>query len=210
MPISPYFDHVGHIGQQTLVEDLIEEAIQHRGVLTYYIGRQTSGDLSLLNESTSNTFSTGVPIEMYIEEITNFNGQGDLFSAFGGFTLDDSVTFKVSARRFQEEMGEGSLPEAGDIIWLEFAKQAFEIQKRLEDEDYRQWGKNYTFLIKCTKFVYEGENMQTGLEDLDTLDDLVFGTDIDEPDVSTVEIPQDIRDEIEIDPSVGGIVGFGD
>lgn len=210
MAVSPYFDHVGHQGQQNLVEDLIIEAIQQRGVNVYYIDRQTQENVPLFNEGNKNTFTNSKLIEMQIEEISNFNGEGDLFSAFGGFTLEDSVTFKVSARRFSEEVGVDSEPTPGDIIYLDFAGQAFEVQKKLEDEDYRQWGKNYTYRIKCTKFVYEGEEMLTDIPTLDTLDDLLHSVDELDPSVEQIEDPLDKRDEL-IDNGISdSILDFGD
>ena len=209
MPISPYFDHTGDAGQQGLVEDLIQEAIEQRGVNTHYIRRIKTDEVVVFNESETNTFSTGLPLEMFIENISNFNGEGDIFSSFGGFTLDDTVTFKVSGRRFREVLGSEALPVPGDIIYLDFAQQAFEIQKRLEDEDYRQWGKNYTFRIKCTKFVYETEEMSTGIDELDNLEALVLSTDETDPTIKQIEDPRDKRDEM-VDAGVGNdFLDFG-
>ncbi len=211
MPVSPYFNHVSDAGQQGLVEDLIQEAIEQRGVNTHYIRRQEGGDrVTVFNEHTESSFTTGVPVEMYIEEVTNFNGEGDLFSSFGGFTMEDTITFKVSGKRFREELGATAEPEAGDIIYLDFADMAFEVQKKLEDEDYRQWGKNYTFRIKCTKFVYEGEDMNTGVEELDELENLLLGEDPVDNTIQQVEVPQDKRDEIVEDQIPNQITEFGD
>lgn len=211
MPVSPFFDHVGSASHQGLVEDLIQEAIEQRGVNTHYIRRVDSGDkVGVFNESSITQFSTGVPIEMIIEDISNFNGEGDLFSAFGGFSLEDSVTFKVSGRRFREELGANALPESGDIIYLDFADQAFEVQKRLEDEDYRQLGRNYTFRIKCTKFVFENEEMATGIDELDNLDDIMITPDDLDAQIKQFETPQDVRDDI-VDSGVNDtILDFGD
>lgn len=210
MAVSQYFNHVSDQGQQNLVEDLIEEAIQQRGVNTYYITREIQEHVDLFNEGNKNSFSNSKLIEMQIEEISNFNGEGDLFSAFGGFTLEDTVTFKVSARRFREELGVESKPTAGDIIYLDFADQAFEVQKRLEDEDYRQWGKNYTFRIRCTKFVYEGEEMETTIPELDSLDDLLHSIDESDPLAVQVENPRDHRDELITGGIDDTILEFGD
>lgn len=211
MPVSPYFNHVGHQGQQNLVEDLIQEAIENNGVNCHYIARERLEEVTLYNESDLNRFTEGKLIEMYVEEISNFNGQGDVFQAFGGFTIEDSVVFKVSARRFVEELGVDALPKTGDLIYVDFANMAFEVDKRLEDEDWRQWGKNYTFRIKCTKFVYEGEEMVTGIEELDNLDDLLIEPDEVEAGVEQINNPRDKRDELVQDTSVqNNILDFGD
>lgn len=210
MPVSPYFNHVNHPGQQNLVEDLIQEAIEQRGIETIYIPRERMDEVALYNESDSNKFTSGKSIEMYIEEITSFNGQGEVFQAFGGFSIEDSVTFKVSARRFYQELGAGIEPKTGDIIYIPYADMAFEVDKKLEDEDFRQWGKNYTFIIKCTKFVYEGEEMETGVDSLDNLDDLLFEPEIDEPTTSKVDNPRDKREEVQAPSISDDILDFGD
>lgn len=211
MPVSPYFDHVNDSGQQGLIDDLIQEAVEQRGIQTHYIRRELQGEeVTVFNENTRNNFTTGQPLEMYVQDISNYNGEGDLFSSFGGFTMEDTITFLVSGRRFREVLGADSLPTPGDIIYLDYADQAFEVQKRLEDEDYRQWGRNYTFRIKCTKFVYEGEDMNTGIDDLDNLEDILLGPDAELPNVSQVEDPRDQRDDI-VDAGIPNeILNFGD
>lgn len=201
MPVSPYFNNTSHLGQQKLTEDLITEAIQLRGVDAYYIPRETIDDIAMFNEAEKNRFAVAKSVELYVENITNFNGQGDIFSKFGGFTFEDRATLVYSANRFKEELvGFREEPKPGDLIYIEFADVLFEVQKRLEDEDWRQWGRNYVYRLEVSKFKYGHEEFSTGIDDID---DITADLEFDELDemlqptgVTGTEDPRDVRQEV--------------
>lgn len=201
MPVSPYFNNTSHPGQQKLTEDLITEAIQLRGVDAYYIPRETIDDIAMFNEAEKNRFAVAKSVELYVENITNFNGQGDIFSKFGGFTFEDRATLVYSANRFKEELvGFREEPKPGDLIYIEFADVLFEVQKRLEDEDWRQWGRNYVYRLEVSKFKYGHEEFSTGIDDID---DITTDLEFDELDellqptgVVGTEDPRDVRREV--------------
>lgn len=211
MAVSPYFNHISHPGEQKLAEDLVVEFIQQRGVDVYYIPRELLENIEMFNESAMNRFSQAKLIEMYVESITNFNGDGDLFSKFGGFGFEDSAVFMVSKKRFEEELvGLREEPTNGDLIYLIFADQFFEVQKRLEDEDYRQLGVNRTYRLKLTKFKYGHEDMDTGIPEIDALEGLYDIPDLDELGVTNTNDPRDTREEIKSTPEVqNDFVEFG-
>lgn len=201
MSVSPYFNNTSHLGQQKLTEDLITEAIQLRGVDAYYIPRETIDDIAMFNEAEKNRFAVAKSVELYVENITNFNGQGDIFSKFGGFTFEDRATLVYSANRFKEELvGFREEPKPGDLIYIEFADVLFEVQKRLEDEDWRQWGRNYVYRLEVSKFKYGHEEFSTGIDDID---DITADLEFDELDemlqptgVTGTEDPRDVRQEV--------------
>lgn len=201
MAVSPYFNNTSHPGQQKLTEDLIVEAIQLRGVNAHYVPRETIDDIAMFNEAEKNKFAVAKDIELYIENITNFNGQGDLFSKFGGFTFEDRATLVYSSKRFKEEMiGLRTEPKAGDLIYIDFADILFEVQKRLEDEDWKQWGRNYVYRLEVSKYKYGHEEFDTGVDAIDDvssafefeeLDDMLQPTGI----IGTND-PRDVREEV--------------
>lgn len=201
MAVSPYFNNTSHPGQQKLTEDLIIEAIQLRGVNAFYIPRETFNDIEMFNEAERNKFAVAKSIELYIESITNFNGQGDLFSKFGGFTFEDRATFVYASKRFKEEMvGLRDEPKPGDLIYIEFADVLFEVQKRLEDEDWRQWGRNYVYRLEASKFKYGHEEFDTGVDDIDDITGALEFEELDEMNQPTGVIatndPRDVRQEV--------------
>lgn len=209
MAVSQYFNHISHPGEQKLAEDILIEAIQQRGVDVHYVVRERVDEIEMFNEADRNNFNDARLIEMYIESISNFNGEGDIFSKFGGFTLDDTATFMVSAKRFKEEVPELSEPRPGDLIYLDFADQLFEIQKKLQDEEYRQLGQNKVFRLQLTKFKYGHEDFSTGVEDLDDIADFDI-PDIDEPTITSTNDPRDTREEVKSAPEQNNILEFGE
>lgn len=214
MAVSPYFQHVNHPGEQKLSEDLVVEAIQLNGVNVHYIPRETINDDEMFNEAEINKFRDARLIEMFPERISNFNGDGDLFSKFGGFTLTDSATFVVAKRRFVEELGDlFPKPRDGDLIYIDFADQMFEIQKLKEDENWRAFGMNNVFRMELTKFQYGHEDISTGIPNID---DMVSNFEIEELDanlqptgVTTTDDPRDFRDFVEALPVVDNLLEFG-
>lgn len=201
MSTSPYFNNTSHPGQQKLTEDLIVEAIQLRGVNAHYVPRETIDDIAMFNEAEKNKFAVAKDIELYVESITNFNGQGDLFAKFGGFTFEDRATLVYSSKRFKEEMvGLRTEPKPGDLIYIDFADVLFEVQKRLEDEDWKQWGRNYVYRLEVSKYKYGHEEFDTGI---DGIDDVVGSYEFEELDdmlqptgIIGTNDPRDVREEV--------------
>lgn len=204
MAVNKYFSHVNHAGQQKLVDELITEAIQTRGIEVLYIPREVVEDDALINEAKASLFNNAIEIEMYVEEVTNFNGMGDLFRSFGSFSMEDSATLMVSQTRFHEEVDSNGEPRQKDLIYIPYADLMFEVDKKLEDESFMQWGQNYVYRLKCTKFKFGGEDFD--LDDVDTLDSFNDTLDTLEHELATAELtpqvePLDIADTISIEPT---------
>lgn len=202
MATSPYFNHVSHAGQQKLTEDLIIEAIQQRGIDCHYFISEYLPDETyetMFNEAEMNTLKECRELEFYVESISNFAGSGDLFAKFGGLTFDDTATLVCSEKRYKEALfGLREKPEPGDIIFIDFANQAFEVMKTLQDEDYRQWGKNYVYRIEVAKYKYGHETLDTGYEPFDGIADAYEIPELDVNNIPTGVIEtNDIRDRRE-------------
>lgn len=172
MAVSPYFNHVGHAGQQKLVEDLIVQAVQQRGVDIMYLPRAIVEDNELFNEATKSKFANAHTLEVHVESITNFNGMGDIWSQMGGMEMEDRMTIMFSQKRFAEELGDGVIPQPNDLVYVPYTDTMFEVTKPLEDEDYHQWGKNYVFRLLCSKFDYGHEDISTGIAELDDISEV--------------------------------------
>ncbi|QZI90458.1 hypothetical protein MYOV003v1_p0134 [Vibrio phage 207E48.1] len=186
MATNKYFNNQNNQAQQNLAEQLIIQAIQHRGIDVKFIPSVAVSEDDILNETLQTRFETVSDIEMYVADVTNFNGSGDLYQAFGGFTMTDNVTLIVSQKRFKEVTSK-SEPEEGDLLYIPYANLMFEVDKLLEDEDFRQWGRNYVYRIRATKYAYGHEDLATGDDDIDALMNLGLGTEVDGAD--TIIIP---------------------
>jgi hypothetical protein len=173
MPTNPFFNFTMANNEQTLVEDLITEAIQIYGHSAYYIPREDANLDRLFGEDPLASFNTAFEIELYIKSSTSFGGNGVLMSKFG-ITSEDQATFLVSMRRFNEVFaGRLARPREGDIIYISFFGPAwrylFEVRYVNSTDQLFQLGKLYTYELKCETMNYSHERVQTSIPDINRI-----------------------------------------
>lgn len=157
--------------EQDLVADLVEEAIEQRGVYVRYIVRDELNPDYLLGESSMSEFKEGYQLPMFVESVEHFNGNGDIFDAFGINKVDSSI-FQVGARKFRMEVSSKAnidRPREGDLIYLSMSDSLWEITKVKLDLKYYQMGKNYTYRLICKLFAYSHENIDNPESDFNDL-----------------------------------------
>lgn len=190
MTVSQYFNHTGETSEQSLVEDLTVEIIQLRGLDFYYIPRVegVGGTDYFFGESPDNTFEQNVVIEMWCEEVTGFGGEGDFMGRFG-LDIRDEATFTVSKLRFTETVTKANptitRPREGDLISFPMAKAVFEITHVEHEKPFYSIGKGHTFELTSKRFEYSLEPMNTGLADVDAIEDKLIETDSPEIQVES-------------------------
>lgn len=175
MATSHYFQSGipgGRTSEQLLVEDIIIECLKIYGYDTYYMPRSEVNEDEILGEDTLNKFDHAYPLEMYMQNITGFEGDGDLFSKFG-VEVKDTATFVVSRRRWDEVVARSgnavltTRPAEGDIVYFPLTKAFFEI-KRVESIDpFFQVGKLYVYKLDCQLYRYSSEAFNTGVGEID-------------------------------------------
>jgi len=82
MATNPYFRY-NATSEQNLYEDLIIESLQFYGQDLYYLPREIVNEDKIFGDDIPSKFSSAYKIEMYIENVEGFGGEGDLFSRFG-------------------------------------------------------------------------------------------------------------------------------
>ena len=88
--------------EKNLYSDLVKEAIQIFGHDVYYIDRTTVAIDNVLGEDSLSTFSTQVPIEMYVENAEGgYEGEKELMNQFG-LENRNELTLVVHKTRFQD------------------------------------------------------------------------------------------------------------
>lgn len=170
MPTSKYFNYINHGGTHKLIEDLVQEMIEQRGVDVRYVPR-TIIDPTIILKQSNHEFKEAYDIEMYIEDYTGANSM--LWEKFGGLTMQDEVEFKVSRRRWAEVIGNGKavdqVPQEGDLIYLPVSGQLYQINKCNDDDDFYQFGQYYTYVLQCTLYHYGNEIINTGDGNIDDI-----------------------------------------
>lgn len=174
MAVNQYFSATSHsASEQDLVEGLIIESIQMKGVDVKYLIRDMINRDYLFGESTLSDFKDATTIEMYLESIDNYNGDGDIYSKFG-MEMIEAAVWQVSAKRFREEFSDTELdrPREGDLIFNPISDALYEIKKVKLDDRYQQLGKNYTYRLSCKLFQYSHETIVTGEPEVDKFEEL--------------------------------------
>ena len=162
MAKNPYF--LDNTSEQRLVEDLTSETIRAMGRDVYYIPRVLFNKDILFGEDTISKFKGSFKIEMYVNSVNGFEGQGDIISKFG-IEIKDRVELVVSNKRFTEIIGRVNSdipkPREGDLIYFPLSDTLFEINFVEHENPFYPLGKRYTYVLSCEAFTYSHEDFDT-------------------------------------------------
>jgi len=160
--------------EQLLVEDLVIESLKMYGMDVFYMPRTTRDQVDYLyGEDPLKQYVSAFPLEMYLENITGMDGEGDFISKFG-LEIRDEISLLVSRRRFQATANQ-TRPNEGDLIYVPVVNGFFEITF-VEHEDnqamYHTLGRGrggnvYLYALKLKQFVFSNEIIETGVGEID-------------------------------------------
>jgi len=172
MATNPYFKD--YSGEQDIVEDLTVEIIKTMGRDMFYIPRDIGNLDQIFGEGNQVSFTHGVPLEMYIDTVSGFPGQGDISSKFG-IEIKDNIYLTLSKKRFIQEIQARfpliTRPREGDLVYFPLAKAIFEINFVEHENPFYQLGKLYSYQLTCELFSYDREEFDTGNTDIDVTEE---------------------------------------
>jgi hypothetical protein len=160
--------------EQLLVEDLLIEALKIYGMDVYYLPR-SSGDVVdyIYGEDSNKQYTSAYPIELYLENVTGMDGEGDFISKFG-LEIRDEISLLVSRRRFASTVPQ-KRPNEGDLIYVPLVQNFFEISFVEHENNQAMFytlgrgrGANvYVYALKLKQFVFSNELVSTGITEVD-------------------------------------------
>lgn len=177
MPTNLYFNNFPKnfiTSEQLLVEDLVIEAMKIYGMDVYYLPRTSRSEVDYIyGEDTLKQYVTAYPIEMYLENVTGMEGEGDFVSKFG-LEIRDEMTLLVSRRRFAVTVPQ-IRPNEGDLIYVPLVQNFFEISFVEHENDQAMFytlgrgrgGNIYVYGLKLKQFVFSNEIIETGIDEID-------------------------------------------
>lgn len=235
MPRSVYFSQ-RYRPEQNLLEDLLIESMKIMGHDVFYIPRKIVKQDFILNEDVISSFDTSFLIEMFVESVDGFEGDGDLMTKFGLETRDQ-LTLVCSRRRWNSLIGrhgytnDSVRPREGDLIYVPFSGGLFEIKFVEDKSPFFQLGGSGdtkgtipTFKLTCELFEYSGQEIDTGIAEVDLIQvghtqgsrallDFDGGDVHDLGETLTIELPSGILGEAELlqyeHTTNGSIATFG-
>jgi hypothetical protein len=197
MALNPFFLQ-GSPGEQSLVQDLVNEHLRMFGIEVYYIPRKQLKTDNIIREVQSSKFNDNFILEAYLNNYEGYSPGSDIMSKFG-ISLRNELSLVISRERFEEFIspflesiiagepnyspGESLVfstrPKEGDLIYFPLGERIFEIKHVEFENPFYQLGKNYVYELKCELFEYEDEEISTGVEEIEsTLSDTGYITDL--------------------------------
>lgn len=159
--------------EQNLLENLIIESIKIYGQDMYYVPRTLNNKDKIYGEDDVSTYDSATLVEFYIKNVEGFGGDGNFMSKFG-LEIRDQVTFVIAKRVFEEEVDQNSAlirPREGDLIFFPLNKKLFQIKYVDNKPIYYPLGALQTYELTCELFEYSGEQFNTGIPDIDDIQD---------------------------------------
>ena len=160
--------------EQLLYEDIVIESLKTYGQDVYYLPRDLVNEDKILGDDPVSSFNSSHIVEMYIENVEGFDGEGDLFTRFG-VEIRDEATFIVARKRWRDTIARYDneitidRPAEGDLIYLPMSKSMFQIMHVEHEQPFYQLQNLPVFKLRCQLFEYAGEDLDTGV---DTIDDI--------------------------------------
>ena len=179
MPVNHYFQDGKGIGNQSekrLYEDLIIEGLKIYGQDVYYLPRTLVNRDLILGEDMLSKFSSALLLEAYMETTEGFAGEQEIVNKFG-LEIREDTTFMIAKKRFNQAVDEKATlvaegrPNEGDIIYMPLMNSFFEIQFVEDQEPFFQLGQLPVYKLRCTRFEYSSERLDTGVSDIDAAED---------------------------------------
>jgi hypothetical protein len=168
MATNQYFNKFKNTAEQRLVEDLVVESIKIHGVDCVYIPRSLVNVDEIFGEDRLPKFENGRDLEMYVDSYDGFEGEGEVMSQFG-LEIKDEITLTLAKKRFSETFADKNYPypREGDLVYFPLSNGLFEINFVEREQNFFNFGKTFTFQIKCSMFVHSGEDIESGWDQID-------------------------------------------
>ena len=186
MPTSSYFPtyHAGHSGEQNLAQDLVDEQIKLFGSDVYYLPKTVLAD-STLDEVRYTKYQDQFQIEMLLVNVMGFGDNAEFISKFG-LRITDEIIFRVSTKRWTEEVAEHSMaakltvpsrPNEGDLLYYPLTEDLYEIKYVGKEEPFFQFGKIQFYAITAELYEVGSDDLATGVAEIDAIE-VLFDTAI--------------------------------
>jgi hypothetical protein len=161
--------------EKNLYEDIVIESLKMYGQDVYYLPRDIVNEDRIFGDDVPSKFNSAYKVEMYIENIEGYDGEGDLFTKFG-IQIRDQATFVVARRRWSNTIANfdnninSERPREGDLVYLPLSNSMFQIMSVEHEQPFYQIANLATYKLRCELFEYNDENLDTGIEILDVIE----------------------------------------
>lgn len=155
--------------EQNLYEDIVIESLKIYGQDVFYLPRDTVFEDKIFGDEIPASYNSSYKIEMYIDNVEGFDGEGDLFTRFG-VEIRDEATFVVSRKRWRQTVSKydnainSERPREGDLIYLPLSNSMFQITHVEHEMPFYQLANLPVFKCRAQLFDYNDEDFDTGVD----------------------------------------------
>lgn len=162
-------------GEQNLYEDIVIESLKMYGQDVYYLPRTIVNEDRVFGDDVPSRFSSSYKVEMYVENVEGFDGEGDLFTKFG-IEIRDQATFVVARRRWSATVNKydndinSDRPREGDLVYLPLSNSMFQIMAVEHEQPFYQLSNLAVYKLRCELFEYNDEDLDTNIDAIDSIE----------------------------------------
>lgn len=170
-----FFNTNEYSNEQFLIDDLVREAIDIYGIDCEYLPATYETVDELYVEDDLRKFEEHATVCMYIRDIEGFQGEGDFLGKFG-VEIRDSMTLVVAKTTFERDVSQQfnlDRPREGDLIYMPLNQKVFQIVFTEHEPIFYQLGNIQFYECRVELFQYNNERMNTGINEIDSLEDLM-------------------------------------
>jgi len=184
-PIGGGTDYPTFTFSMYTLEDLVDDGVTLKQRRNFNAGLTTAvekidGLDYLFGEDAEKRFGAAIRLEMLVQDIEGYQGEGDIVSVFG-LDIRDECTFTIAKTRFEQEVTDRlssiTVPREGDLVAFGTGRGLFEIMFVEDERPFYQIGKGHAYELRCKKFAYSHERLSTGIEEIDDIEDVVAPSD---------------------------------
>ena len=161
--------------EQNLYEDIVIESLKIYGQDVFYLPRDTVYEDRVFGDEIPARYNSSYKIEMYIDNLEGFDGEGDLFTRFG-VEIRDEATFVVSRRRWRSTISmfdneiSSERPREGDLIYLPLSNSMFQITHVEHETPFYQLANLPVYKCRAQLFEYNDEDFDTSVDVIDDIE----------------------------------------
>ena len=175
MTTNPYFNSYNSKNEQSLIEQLMTESIRIQGFDAYYILMEDDSPDLLFGDNPLREFKNSYSVEMYLSNSMDPGLSGEFFSKFG-LEIRNNTRVQVSKRAFNDivPFNFRERPSEGDLVYIPWASgngELYEIKFVNDTKDGHTLGRRepYLYELELELFKYSSENIETGIEEIDSV-----------------------------------------
>ena len=160
--------------EQNLYEDIVIESLKMYGQDVFYLPRTLVNEDRIFGDDVPSKFSSSYKVEMYIENVEGFDGEGDLFTKFG-VEIRDQATFVIARRRWDQTVSRydndinSPRPREGDLVYLPLSNSTFQIMAVEHEQPFYQLSNLAVYKLRAELFEYNDEDFETNVSAIDNI-----------------------------------------